>query len=107
MRVSVINFIPPRGRQETLTVDIPDDCAVGYEAIRRHNCRLTVERLMTGHISQCIEHEEGDYAIEICANSPKAPEVLAKMIRSFDSVAFEKWLLELTGCELDEEGIAF
>jgi hypothetical protein len=95
MVVEVIQFISPRGEQRERSTELPDDCAVGYEALRRKNCRLTAEVLMTGSVSQCIEHEEGDYDIEICANGPEIQEKLADMVRRFDGAAFDRWLAEI------------
>ena len=96
MRVEVTEFILPNARQEKHNVEVPDDCAVGYESLKRHGCRLTAERLMTGVISQCIEHEEGDYDMRLTTNGPAVLSALAEMIRAFDGVKFEEWLKALT-----------
>jgi len=103
MQVPITQFIPPRGRQEIVHATVPDELAVNYESLRRHNCRLTAEILSTGHVSQCIEHEEGDYAIEICANGPEVQQHLEKMLREFDGVKFEAWL---KGFSEEQEGPA-
>lgn len=88
--------------------EVPNDCAVGYEAIHRHKCRLTAEVLMNGMVSQCIEHDEGDFAIEITKNGPEVQDALVKMIREFDGVKFDEWLSCVQGgCEFDEDGVAF
>lgn len=96
MKVVVIQFIAPFGEQREQSVEVPNDCAVGYEALRRHGCRLTAEVLMTGLVSQCIEHEEGDYDIRITKNGPEVMTELGTMIREFDGAKFEEWLAELT-----------
>lgn len=88
MKIQVVQFIRPAGEQRMRSVEVPDDCAVGYEALTRKKCRLTAEVLMTGHVSQCIEHEDGDFAIEVTANGPEVQEALVKMIRGFDGASF-------------------
>lgn len=90
--VEITQFIAPHGEQRLRHAEVPDDCAVGYEALRRHKCRLTAEVLMGGQVSQCIEHDEGDYAIEITENGPAVQEALTKMLRDFDGAKFEQWL---------------
>lgn len=95
MTVEVVQFIAPHGEARVRHTEVPDDCAVGYEALRRHKCRLTAEILMTGHVSQCIEHEEGDYDIAVTANGPAVQEALVKMLRDFDGTKFKEWLREL------------
>lgn len=94
MQVAVTEFVRPRGEQRPQTMTVADDCAVGYEAMRRHKCRLTGEYLgPTGLHSLCIEHEEGDYAIEI-VSAEKARAAVEKMLREFDGAKFEEWLKE-------------
>ena len=96
MTVEITQFIAPHGEQRPRTAEVPDDCAVGYESLRRHGCRLTAEVLMTGHVSQCIEHTEGDYDIEVTPNGPEVQAALVKMIRAFDGTKFEEWLKQAT-----------
>ena len=76
MIVKITQFIAPHGEQRERTCEVPDDCALGYESLKRHGCRLTAEVLMTGAVSQTIEHEEGDFLIEITSNGPAVQEAL-------------------------------
>ena len=92
MKVEITQFIAPYGEQRIRFAEVPDDCAVGYEAMRRHGCRLTAEVLSTGHVSQCIEHDEGDFDIKITKNGPDVQEALVRMLRAFDGPTFENWL---------------
>jgi hypothetical protein len=102
MLVEVTEFIPPRGRQEQQHLEVADDCAVGYESLRRHHCRLTAERLTTGSISTCIEHEEGDYDIQIVPHElGKFKEAVEGMLRRFDGAKFEEWLKAVTASEVE------
>lgn len=94
--VEIIQFIAPHGEQRNRSAEVPDDCAVGYEALCRNKCRLTAEVLMTGYVSQCIEHDDGDFDIRVTPNGPEVSKVLADMIRSFDGAAFTEWLKEAT-----------
>jgi hypothetical protein len=89
--VEITQFHRPNGRTTLEFTDLPNDCAVGYEAMKRHGCRLTAEEIY-GNISVCIEHPEGDYDIEVVANGPKVQEALADMLRRFDGGSFQKWL---------------
>jgi hypothetical protein len=98
--VDIVQFIAPHGEQRVRQTEVPDDCAVGYEALRRKNCRLTAEVLMGGQISMCIEHGEGDVAIEVCDNGPSVLKHLADMIRKFDGAEFDAWLAKLNDSEV-------
>jgi len=102
VRVEITQFIAPHGERRVRQAEVPSDCAVGYEALRRHGCRLTAEVLIGGLVSQCIEHEEGDYAIEVTKNGPEVQAALVKMLREFDGAAFTRWLKNI---RMDEEGI--
>jgi hypothetical protein len=97
MNVKVTQFIAPHGRQETHYTKVPDDCAVGYESMTRHKCRLTAEVLSVPgrQVSLCIEHAEGDYDIEVVENGPAVQEAIATMLRRFDGARFEQWLKEM------------
>lgn len=92
MTVEITQFVRPNGEQRVRHAEVPNDCAVGYESLRRHGCRLTAEVLIDGLVSQAIEHPEGDYAIEVTANGPEVTEALHRMLREFDGVEFAKWL---------------
>lgn len=102
MRIEVTKFIRSHGEQRLEQTELPDDCAVGYESLRRHQCRLTAENIY-GNISLCVEHSEGDYDQEIVANGPGVQTMLADMIRRFDGVKFEKWLDDLRDGEIAGE----
>jgi hypothetical protein len=93
--VKITQFIAPHGEQRERSCEVPDDCAVGYEALKRHGCRLTAEILTMGMVSQCVEHEEGDFLIEITPNGPQVQEALVKMLREFDGAKFTEWLAEV------------
>lgn len=95
--VEITQFIAPHGEQRLRTAEVPDDCSVGYEALKRNKCRLTAEVILGGMVSQCIEHEEGDYAIEVTANGPAVKDALVKILREFNGAAFVEWLKEFRG----------
>lgn len=92
MQVEVIQFIAPYGEQRERSVTVPDSCATGYHALREHGCRLTAEVLNGGMVSQTVEHEEGDFLIEITPNGPEVLGALEKMLHEFDGAKFEEWL---------------
>lgn len=97
MRVDLIQFLRPDGRQRPVWCDgIPDELKPKYDAIRENGMRLTCEELMTGMVSLAIEHPSADYKIELCRNEPDAPKLaLEKLIRSFEEAEFDVWLAEL------------
>ncbi len=95
MKVEVTEFVRPNGAPRKHSVEVPDDCAVGYESLKRHKCRLTAESLMTGAVSQTVEHEEGDFLIEVTFAGQSNEEALIKMLREFDGAKFEEWLKEV------------
>lgn len=92
MKVEITQFIAPHGEQRQRFAEVPDDCAAGYEALRRKQCRLTAEVLTTGHVSQCVEHKEGDFLIEVTNNGPEVQTALVKMLHEFDGLTFDYWL---------------
>jgi hypothetical protein len=94
--VKITQFIQPHGEQRVRFCEVPDDCAVGYEALTRKGCKLTAEVLAMGLVSQTVEHEEGDFLIEITANGPAVQEALIKMLREFDGAKFDEWLKGMT-----------
>jgi hypothetical protein len=95
MKVEVTEFVRPNGERRIHSVDVADDCAVGYEALRRKGCRLTAEYLMTGAVSQTVEHEEGDFLIEVTFKHEENIPALEKMLREFDGARFDEWLKEM------------
>jgi hypothetical protein len=91
--VELIQFMRPNGRQVPSSCEVSDDLASNYRALREAGCRLTAEVLMTGVVSQAIEHSEGDFAIELCQNAPDKPrEALENLLRRFNTADFEEWL---------------
>jgi len=96
MKVEITQFIAPHGEQRIRSCEVPDDCAVGYEALRRKKCRLTAEVLSMGLVSQTVEHEDGDFLIEVTPNGPEVQAALIKMLREFDGKAFDEWLQEVS-----------
>ncbi len=98
--VKVTEFIPPNGRTKERSVELPNDCAVGYEALVRKGCRLTVEHLPTGGFSQCIEHPEGDYDNQIFSKASQGQQILVDMVKQFGNGSqFDRWLEDVTGID--------
>jgi hypothetical protein len=103
MQVQVTQFYLPNGERRTHTVTVSDDCAAGYAALRHKGCRLTAEMLMTGAISQTIEHEEGDVLMEITFKPEDTIPALEKMLREFNDNIFDQWLVEISSEETAKE----
>lgn len=95
MIVEVTEFVRPNGEPRKHLVAVADDCAVGYEALRRKGCQLTAEYLMTGAVSQTVEHHEGDFLIEVTFEHKDNIPALEKMLREFDGAKFDEWLKEV------------
>lgn len=93
MLVNITQFMRPDGRQVPNSCEISDALELQYKAILANECKLTAEVLMTGHVSQAIEYEDGDFDIEICSNEPDAPKAaLEKLIGRFKGDEFLSWL---------------
>lgn len=95
MTVDIIQFKLPTGASEHITWEVSDDCEVGYEALKKHGCRLTMEILRTGEVSSTIEHPEGDFDGDVTPNGPEVKVALEKMIRRFDAKEFADWIIEM------------
>jgi hypothetical protein len=93
--VEVTQYHRPRGRKTLEHTQLPNDCAVGYEALTRKNCRLTAESIFS-NVNLCIEHDAGDYVSLIVPNGPEVQRALANAVRAFDVVKFDQWLEAVT-----------
>jgi hypothetical protein len=52
---------------------------------------------MTGHVSQTVEHEDGDVLIEITPNGPEVKDALVKMLREFSDEKFAEFEKSMAG----------
>lgn len=101
MIVELTQFMRPDGRQVASSCDVSEELKEQYQQLRSLGCRLTCEVLQTSDISLAIEHEEGDYAIELCENAPDKPKAaLEKLLRRFKPEEFREWLKEIEEEEL-------
>ncbi len=114
--VEVTEFIPPNGKTRDLSVPVPDDLTEKYTAMRSLGLRLTVERLMTGLTSLCIENPEyGDFKTKLFPNrDPEGPDnidPLIDIIREFDTDEYRTWyaMMEMQErqAELDDGDIDY
>jgi len=109
LAVEITQFIPPNGRTAELLVDVPDDLTEQYTQIRSLGLRLTVEKLMTGIVSLCIENAEyGDFKIKLFKDrDPEGPDnidPLIDIIREFNVEEYARWL-EVSQMEEEQERI--
>lgn len=89
MRVNVIQFLRPNGRQVSQTTEISDDAAEGYAAMKEAGGRLTAE-CIGPNVSLCIEKPGiNDYLQEVVKNGPAVPEAIAKMLMEFDRAEYD------------------
>ena len=86
MKVKVMQFQLPDGRQKELEIEIDDKCEAKYQDILSSGSRLTVEALTTGEVSQTIECSEFDYDITLTPGSDfeQNKTALEEMILRFD-----------------------
>lgn len=95
-KIEATQFLRPNGEQRTLLGMVSVECRLGYEVMRKAGCRLTMEELMSGQVSVCIEEPElGDYNIRIVSNGPEVTRAVEAMLKGFDAKAFEAWKLEM------------
>lgn len=95
MRVEITQFMRPDGHQVANACEgVNDALRENYEALRKNKCRITAEVLMTEKVSIAIEHELGDYAIELADNfaggrTPK--QALEALLGRFNQESFNFW----------------
>jgi hypothetical protein len=93
VKVLLTQFMRPSGREVPVSAEIDDTLADKVSIIRSYKCRFTCEVLTTNQVSIAIEHEEGDFTIELASNAPNAPtQALEKLIREFKPDEFAEWL---------------
>ena len=64
--INILQFCQPNGRKRNLQlIADPRMDRQKYKEMLKHGCRLTVEKLNTGHYSHCIEHPDGDFNMRI------------------------------------------
>lgn len=93
--VPYIRFHRPNGRKTHEEIELAADLRQKLTALHDSGCRITMELLLTGMVSLCIEHPYEDYAEELCAPE-YIPEALEAMIDAFDRDAFNLWLDQKT-----------
>jgi len=96
MKIIVTQYKRPNGIKKSGEVEIPDELKEKYLEIIDCNCRIVGEILLTGESAQYIEHAYGDYAVRITKRGKDAYNSLCKVIKEFDTTAFEKWLKDTT-----------
>ncbi len=94
MKVKVIQFMRPNGRQVEQSIEINDKCKENYDKIIKLGGRLTAEQLMTGVVSQTIENEFEDFDITLSEGSNFKENVIKmeEMIMRFDADEYIKRL---------------
>lgn len=96
MKVNVMQFVLPNGRQVPVTIELPGDLTGQYATMKSCGARLTAEVLTTGEVSLCIEHPEyGDFDARVVPTGPDVPAALVQMLAGFRRTAFEDWLLDV------------
>ena len=102
--IPITQFIPPNGQRVQVETDVQDDEYAKFLELTQKGARLTVERLMNGVISQCIEHPEvGDFDMELSQNDETVVSKRREMLLRFDGGKFDRWIKMMNdGNEEDE-----
>lgn len=81
-----------QGRTEEILTPVQDDEYAKFLSLREQDCRLTVEMLSNGQISQCIEHPGcGDFDCVVTENGPAVVEQRRAMLLRFDVARLQEW----------------
>jgi hypothetical protein len=96
MIVKMTQFLRPNGRQVAVTCEgVDNNLQKNYDEIVARKMRVTCEELRTGKVSLALEHEQGDFDMELCDNAPDVPkQALERLLGRFTAANFEKWLEE-------------
>jgi hypothetical protein len=91
--VPFVNYIRGgQGRTEEILAPVQDDEYEKFLEMRKHDCFLTVEKLSTGQISQCIQDPRfGDYDIMITDNGPEVVVKRREMLLDFTTEKLLAW----------------
>lgn len=93
MKVEAVQFLRPDGEQKIVYAEVADDLADNYATMRETcKCRITIELNPGDVVSICIEHEEGDFDIELVPNGPGVQVATDRIIRRFNKKNFDRWL---------------
>ncbi len=85
-------FLRPNGRQVPTSVMVGDAEYAAYQKLASMGFRLTVEQLMNGIVSQCIEDPElGDFDSVLTQNNEQVKIQLSKMLLRFNCTTAEEW----------------
>lgn len=96
MKVNVIQFIRPDGKQVMQETDLSDDLKDKYELVRRSGLHFTAEAIGNGLVTLCLDHPvlEDDYDMEIVSNGPGVQSAMETMLGRFSEEEFGKWAKE-------------
>ena len=97
--VPAVQYMRPDGLLVDVTAPIPIECKAAYDEMTERGCRLAGEVLTTGHVSLTIEHDEGDFAIEVCPNGPEVREATRRLFSRWSAAEFDRWLAHVLGGE--------
>lgn len=83
MKVDVVQFLRPNGREQVGQMELPDSAAAAYEKMIRDGCRFEAEILTTGAVSVTISNHERDLDISLTDNGPAIQEGMVKMLERY------------------------
>jgi hypothetical protein len=86
----------PNGRQTKEIFAAPKELKPKVDEILSHGLEFTAEVLTNGYCSFCISNNQMglDVDCEICPNGPTVPEHIIALVKRFDSMYYEKLLIE-------------
>lgn len=90
MKIELTRFELPFGKKSTVEYEIYDSFYEKYKAIIDNGCRLTIEKLRTGQVSICIEHDYGDFDIQLCRDGDEVATIQT-LLQKFDVDSLNNW----------------
>lgn len=99
IKVPAVQYMLPNGRRVDVMVSIPVDLEPAYIELTERGCHLTSEVLINGIVSLTVEHDMGDFAVELTPNGPGIRDATRRLLEQWDVDAFDAWLETVQGVE--------
>jgi hypothetical protein len=97
MKIALIEFIRPNGKQIPHEIVVSDDCSEKYKKLSELGFRLTAEFIFGNDVNICIEHpNQGDFISKIFENSQELPNQISQIILGFDEKLASEYI-EMVG----------
>jgi len=81
MKVEVVQYFRPNGRQRLMTTELDDVLENLYEDMTEHGCRFEAEVLNTGEVSVTVYDGNQDIEIAVVQNGSDVQRTMEEMLR--------------------------